>query len=202
MKRKVIIAVSLILVIAVAYIFGVEAGQFIKSSKESGYKSLRAKETPIILKKMNSVNIGDKLPNYYFYDIDGNFVELKQIINSKTLFVFFSHDCSACMDELELLNKMTSDSLVSLKLVLISDSNPFDLMRLKKHMGLPFQIIYDHGRIYNAVTRVASTPFNFIVNSDLSIEAIYPGQLFETDIQQISIEFDQDTNDKMQGGGN
>ena len=83
MKRKVIIAVSLILVIAVAYIFGVEAGQFIKSSKESGYKSLRAKETPIILKKMNSVNIGDKLPNYYFYDIDGNFVELKQIIQSR-----------------------------------------------------------------------------------------------------------------------
>ena len=93
---KVSILLTLVALVCAVFL-GIGAGKLVSAKQLSDWKDQRSKNTKIILEKMNTVNVGDKFPNAFFHDLDGNLVELKEIVQSKCIISFLLSDCHACL---------------------------------------------------------------------------------------------------------
>jgi len=176
-----------------AVFLGIGAGKLVSAQKISSLKDKRSKNTKLLLKKMNTVNVGDKFPNAFFYDLDGNLVELQEIVKTKCVVSFHLSDCHACLYELQLLQRLSKEDQGIPPVIIISSSNPFELITLRDENDLPFPILYDHGKLYANNLNVTSFPFNFVIGSDLVIEAVYPSQLLKEDVLGVLEEIKNET---------
>lgn len=131
------------------------------------------------------MEIGAKIPNYYFHDLDGNFVELENIIKSKTLLTYITADCDACIIQVEALKKHSESYNTDFKFMLISFSSPFNLMELLENYELSYMTLYDHGKQYGNHLGISIFPFNIVLDSGLIVTGIFPGKLMEEQLKEV-----------------
>ena len=133
MKRHIILFLTIIIVIAVAYFLGVGAGGLFISSDNNASVQSAEKLRASILENNENLSIGQKLPNYYFYDIEGNFTELHKIeIASNCLVSFITSDCSPCIEQIKTISQLGQIAGNKHSFIMISFSNPYELVQLKR----------------------------------------------------------------------
>lgn len=185
MKQKIIFASTIIVIIALAYILGAEAGGLLSSIGDEFSTSSETVKRQIILDRTGNLEIGTKIPNYFFHDLDGNFVELEKIIKSKTLLTYVTSECDACIIQVETFKKFLESNKTDYDIVLISFSSPYNLMEMMKSYDLSFRTLYDHGNQYGRNLEISTFPFNIVLDSGLIVTGIYPGKLTEKQLKEV-----------------
>lgn len=184
---KIVAAIAVVgFVIGVALLLGVEAGHYYASKRKL---AKRDKSTQAILKQMNTLGIGDTVPDFALEDLGYNRVWLNDLLSHKTLISFFYPDCDACMLDFERLKAAASDSADYRYFIFISSSDPEELVALKEEYGLSAFILYDHDQEFSGSIGVFTFPLNVIVNQSGKIENIIGGPLEEgefVDLIQIN----------------
>ena len=187
MKRTAIILVTTIIVIAVAYIFGVEAGGLIGSFQTKKWKEKREQQRQIILDKKEALQIGQKLPNYFFYDLDGNLVEFEKVAHGQKQFVicYLDSDCGSCREQLDIFSKIQVPADHLNAVIIISHSNPFELKEIRDSYKIKFPILYDYWNQYGIHLKIKEFPFNIIADSQLIITNLTPNVLLEDEVKEV-----------------
>ena len=79
--RRGFIVVAIILTVGLAYILGVEAGNYyIKAKRSKNFILTRNAQTAQILQQMNTIAVGDTLLDHTFQDLNGNPVKLSEVV--------------------------------------------------------------------------------------------------------------------------
>lgn len=176
--RVVVFTVVVIITIAVAYVVGVNAGKLFSQKR-------RAEVHRSIVEKMDDMKIGDKLPDWTFENLTFQPERLSDHLYGKTLLIFVQPNCPGCLEDIERLSSIVTDSLLSRKVVFISGDNPRELMDLRDDFKLQSTILYDHERAYSWQLGVSTFPFHIVVGPDLVIERIIPATLIAEEIEEI-----------------
>lgn len=185
LKMTLLFIITTLILLAVAYFFGAQAGQFISSKKSDEWRKERDEQGQYILKRVESLKVGQKLPNYFFYDIDGNFVELEKIVKSNCMISYILVDCPACDEQLATLTDLSKNTKIQISTILVSYENPFQLIKLKEQYQINFPILYDHGNQYGTNLDLYTYPFNILIDSGLVIRKLIPGQLLKEDYKEV-----------------
>lgn len=98
-KKAGLIFVVIIIVIALAYVIGVEGAQYYSKVKNKQKRKLFKEH---VLKKSN-LEIGGQLPDYSFEDLSFDEVKLSTLISDNSIIFFISPDCHSCLEDIEQL---------------------------------------------------------------------------------------------------
>ncbi len=174
--------VVLAAVIGAGLLLGGQAAHYATAKKQL---AARNENTAGILSQMNTINVGDVLPDHRFEDLESNLVWLSDLLAHKTLISFYYPDCDGCILELEQLQNVCRDSADYQYFIYISSTDLQSLVEDREKHGIPLRIFYDHERAFAKELEVYTYPFNIIVNRDGLIEAIVGGALEESDFEDI-----------------
>lgn len=160
-------------VIAVAVIVGTEAGNF--------YNERRAIEqrddlTAAKLRQMQTLEIGGKLQDHTFENLEGEDVRLSDLITNRTIVCFFDIACGACLMELEEMQAALGDSLRR-HVILISHDDRVDLQEARRAYNIEAPILWDQDSFYALNLKITTRPFNVMIDSTLTIREIVIGML-------------------------
>ncbi len=128
-----------------------------------------------------------KIPNFFFYDLDGNLVELTKIAdeNNSLLICYFIKDCEGCHEQLEIISKLAVQENWDKSIVLMSNSNPFELRELQNAFQLKMPILYDHWGQYGIHLNINDYPFSIVIDRELVITHLFPKILLEEEIKEV-----------------
>jgi peroxiredoxin len=183
LRRAVIFVAAILATIAVAYILGVAAAGFVQKARE---KKTRAEQTQVLLDKMGSgLGVGVTLPDAHLEDINGQLVDLSDIVCERSLVGFVSTGCGFCKIEVERFNELGPDPDQQQCLILISDAPPADLLAFREENKIQCQLYYDPDGTFQAALGVFTFPFNMIVDQNLTIQEIIAGTPEEEQIEQV-----------------
>ncbi len=183
MGQRVLMAVAiLVLVISLGLLVGNQAAYFMKDQQKL---KARSKRTSAILDQMNTIEVGDTLPDYRLETLDGDFVWISDLLTDKTLVSFYHPACYDCTSEIELLSNTCSDLFAYRHFLFISSTDPATLRKHRDSLGFPVQFLHDKDREYANHLHVVNYPFNVIVDRAGRIKEIINGTLYEREIQSI-----------------
>ncbi len=184
-KRLLFIVFMTGIAISTAYILGVEAGGFLNAKKIEESSMHREHFRNLILDKNETLTIGGKLPNYFFRNLNGDYVELEKIVKSPTLITYFLADCASCFEQIEILSGLSITDKSKLSCVFISHSNPFELIEVRNKYKIDWPILYDHWNQYGSNLQINTYPFNIVVDSGLVIRDLIPSSFQEYDFKGV-----------------
>lgn len=173
LKKVGMAALVLAVVIAGAFILGTEAGNIVN---ERRYVDSRDHSTASMLSQMQTLEIGGKLPDHTFENLDGTDVRLSDLITGRTIVCFFDVDCGGCLFELEAMQTALADSLRR-HVILISHDDRIDLQEARDTYNIEALILWDQDAFYARKHKINSRPFNVMVDSTLTIRRIVIGML-------------------------
>lgn len=183
LRRAVVFVVAIVATITVAYILGVAAAGIVQKVRD---KKTRAEQTQSLLDKMGSgLAVGVKLPDAHLEDLDGQFVDLSELLCDRTLVGFVSPGCGFCKSEIELFNEIAADAQQQRCLILISDAAPMDLVAFRDEFKIQCHLLYDPDGAYKSALGVFTFPFNLIVDNTLTIQEIIPGAPDKEQVEKI-----------------
>lgn len=111
-------------------------------SQAAHYKTLkkqlaaRKEQTAAILDEMNTIKIGDKLPDHRFEDLESNLVWLSDLLAHKTLISFYHPSCDACVVDFEHMQRKCLESADYEYFLFISSTDPMMLAEQKRQNGI------------------------------------------------------------------
>jgi peroxiredoxin len=182
-RRVLLFIAAVILTVAVAYILGVAAAGIVQKVQAG---KLKAERTQQILEQMGSnLGVGVTLPDANLEDLNGNPVQLSQVVESKSLVAIFSPDCSYCGLQIQRIIEAAIDELDQTNFILISDADPMQLTDMRDSLNTHCRIFYDRDGEYKSQLGVTSFPFNFVVDQSLVIEEIIAGTPELDEIREI-----------------
>ncbi len=180
--RKIGVAVLVVAVtIAVAFILGTQAGNKVA---EWQYRENRDKTTKLMLSDMRTLEIGDKLPDHTFEDLEGAEIRLSDLVSGRTIICFFEIGCGTCIVELEAMQAALEDSLRR-HVVLISPDDRLDLREARAAYDIQAPILWDQHSFYAQNLKIPARPFNVVIDSSLTIEWIIAGKLSESELRKF-----------------
>jgi peroxiredoxin len=151
--------------------------------------AVQKRTTRVELNRMQTLNIGDTLPDVRLEDLSGRSIDLASVIkHRRTAIAFVLPDCDACLFEMQRILKLSPDSIAQQHWVLVSSSNPRTLNDLKVERGLAMPVLYDHQNRLASRLRINSFPFNIVVDSQRVIISIFSGALLDDQVSQIASE--------------
>ncbi len=182
--RKIsVFVVAVIVTIGVAYVLGVAAAGIVQKVRTN---RARAKQTEDILKKMGSgLAVGVTLPDADLEDLSGNPVKLSDLVGPKSLVAIFSPSCSYSLAELQMIKEASADAGEEANFIMISDTDPTELMYVQDSLQLQCHLLYDRDGKYRSKLNVFSYPFNFIVDQSLVIKEIIVGMTDQGKLEEI-----------------
>jgi len=181
LKKASVAILVFAVVIAVAIILGTEAGDFINKRR---YLQNREKSTATKLAQMQTLEIGGKLPDHVFEDLEGNEIRLSDLIADRTVVCFFDIGCGGCLLELEEMQSALEDSLHR-RFILISHDDRVDLQEARDDYSIKAPILWDQNSFYARNLKIASRPFNVGVDSTLTIGWIVIGKMSRDELREI-----------------
>jgi peroxiredoxin len=180
------IVVAVILTVGLAYILGVEAGNYyIKAKRSKNFILTRNAQTAQILQQMNTIAVGDTLLDHTFQDLNGNPVKLSEVLSEKTVIDIFDLGCEACLVEIQAIHEVVRDESDFKYFVLISSGAPVSLTDLRQQYNLRCPILYDENHEFFSELNIMGIPFNMIVTKDRIIEKIVSGTLTEDELREV-----------------
>ncbi len=99
------------ILIGLAYIIGTVGGEWFANEKRDTLRTEQLNRTQDIIQKMDGASLGDEMPNYSLYDLNGNRHILTGLLTEQTLLIFIDLDCHACLQETELLKEINENGL-------------------------------------------------------------------------------------------
>lgn len=172
-RRTIVFILAIIVTIGVAYVLGVTAAGIVQKYRS---KQFRAETTKQILEKMGTgLDVGVTLPDARLQDLDGNTVDLKDIVGPQSLVAFISPDCGACKAQLELYKKELTDPAQQSRFILLSGSATEELRDLQNEYCPNCRFLNDPGNQYMLSLNVVSFPINFVVDQSMTITDIIVG---------------------------
>lgn len=171
--------------VALAYVLGSQTGNLLADKKERDARFVRTLQTEELLDRMGTIQVGNTLPDHTFQGLDRQFYRLSSLMQDHTLISVFDYHCDNCLAELEQYKKAVHDSGQAKHIILISGSNPLQLIELRDTYNIPFTILYDEDRMFLTNHNITTFPFNIVVNGSMQIEQIAAGSLIEDEIRQL-----------------
>ena len=172
-RRISVFVVAVIVTIGVAYVLGVAAAGIVQKVRAG---RARIKQTEDMLKKMGTgLAVGVTLPDADLEDLDGNPIKLSAMVGPNSLVAVFSPSCSYSLAELQMIQTASADAKDAANFIMISDTDPSELMYVQDSLKLTCRILYDREGKYRSRLNVISFPFNFIVDQSLEIKEIIVG---------------------------
>ena len=185
-RRILAYLVLLIATAGVAYVLGTQAGALVNSRKVDRYKERRAENEKAILEQMGTIAAGDTLPDFYFQDLNGDQVYLRDLINERALIMYFEPDCELCLVELEMVQAEVTDTSQFGNFLMISGANPLYLIKLRDRYDIRSPLVYDYEGFFHNSLKVFTFPFNLVVDKDLVIVEILAGGLTPDEVLEIA----------------
>ena len=139
MPRKFLTILISILVLAIAIFLGSRAGKFFGERQQSKVNEEFSKQ---ILAKMQSLNIGDTLPNHKFEVIGGDSAWLKDLLSKKCVLTVVLPECDDCLYEAQELKSALIDSNDARHFIFATWENPRTFEDMKNENNLAYHKIY------------------------------------------------------------
>lgn len=172
-RRAAVFVVAILVTIGVAYVLGVTAAGMVQKYRS---KKFRAETTRQILDKMdNGLDVGVTLPDAELRTLDGDTVDLKNLVGSRSMISIISPDCGACKEQLNLFKKELADPARQNRFILLSGSSPEELRDLQNEYCPNCRFLQDPGSSYMLTLNVVSFPINFVVDQSMTITDIVVG---------------------------
>jgi peroxiredoxin len=171
--------------VCLAYVLGSQAGSLMVSKKERNSMHAREIQTKEILAHMQTIDVGDTLPDHTFVDLDMDSLRLSDVVCDRSVITVFDYHCSTCFAEIEEMNRAARDSVDFKYFTLVSSTNPLYLVELQEVHNIQCRIIYDKNRRYLDGLNISIYPFNIIVNKDMEIQRIVAGILTQEELEEI-----------------
>ncbi|TFH57888.1 MAG: TlpA family protein disulfide reductase [Candidatus Zixiibacteriota bacterium] len=173
--------------VALAYVLGGEAGQYIGEYRaEREYLKRRTKDSEELLAGANRQIVGEKLPDHQFQDISGNIVLLSDLLKQKTVVSFVSSNCEGCLQQAEKIAAVARDSADFACFIMIALNEIDELAAFREEVNLMCPLLYDHNGEY--VTKFFNnyvTPTSMIVNESGIVESVVAGHLTDREINEV-----------------
>ncbi len=145
----------------------------------------RREFTQGVLMSMNTLQVGNVLPDYQFEDLAHNPLTLSGLASENTLLIFFDPACDGCDNELAAINKAIADTLDYRRFRLISSGDSGMVAEKIERFDLRIPLLYDPSADFFFQTGVLTYPFNMIVNQDGVIQDMIAGSLDRRDLVQF-----------------
>ncbi|HWR83836.1 MAG TPA: TlpA disulfide reductase family protein [Candidatus Deferrimicrobium sp.] len=171
--------------VVVAFRFGSLTGQALSERDQRRQRESRDAMRRSVLAQMVNVDVGTRIEDFYFEDLNGALVKLSSLVHGRTVIAFVEPDCPACLEEIELVQGLASDSARARKLVFVSSSSPFHLISLRNEYDIISPLLYDHKGMFASQFKVSTYPTNIIIDENLVIERVVPGPLSAEEIRGI-----------------
>lgn len=181
LKKAGVAVLVLVGVVAVAVILGTEAGNFYSERRSI---ENRDKSTELMLSQMQTLQIGGKLRDHIFENLEGDEVRLSDLITDRTIVCFFDVDCGSCLYELKEMQSALEDSLHG-RVILISHDDRLNLREARAAYDIRVPILWDQNSSYAQNLKIQVRPFNVVVDSTLTIRWIVMGQLTDSEFRDV-----------------
>ena len=177
--KKTVSQISLLLLLGCAAVsLGVAGGSWLRDRGLESHRVEQADRTEAILSSMQGIGMGDTIPNYTLYDLEGTPMKLDQLVKPYCILLFFRSNCQSCASEFGTIEQeANSTSDAPLRLVFISPQNPFELRDYFSSSTLSHRIFYDHERRFEASFDISTYPFNILVDSTAVVRGFLAGPL-------------------------
>ncbi|MFH1686197.1 MAG: redoxin domain-containing protein [bacterium] len=182
MKRFLVGAVAVVVTAVVAAGLGVVGAKAWRSYR---FDAVRAEQTQKTLDHMGTIEIGGRLPDNDFEDLEGNRVRLSTLVREGAVLSFFRSNCGHCLDELDSLRSITRDSADFSRVILISHEDRLDLKQAAADLDIRCPILWDRDNAYAGKLRVTTQPFNVVVDSSLTIIEVLAGAMMPKDFERL-----------------
>ena len=183
--RKSIILLASFSCIVLCYVLGAWVGNSRGSQWDGNILEARQEMMKMIPSDTVMLAVGTRLPRSSFETLDGAFVHLDSSTANRSLLIIFDPACETCEYEIKQLTEMASNLDRKTVVLAISSANPIDLIRYKREMGIEIPILYDRGGILIRSAPYQVFPLNILVDSNLTVERIFPGALLSTEISEL-----------------
>lgn len=181
-KNRITTVLGGMAVIGLASILGVLAGNVVETFKR---QAQREEVTQGILEHMQSINVGDTIPDYQFENLDNQQVRLSELVCERSVLVFFDPYCHNCLLQLDSMELALSDNRGSECIILVSAASLQDLLALRTERNTRSWILWDRGDAYAEVLNVFTKPFNIAIDAEMVIHDIVAGPMTVSDIQRL-----------------
>jgi peroxiredoxin len=179
--------------IALAYVLGGEAGQYIGEYRaEQAYLEQRTQDSERMLAGANRQIVGEKLPDHQFQDISGNIVKLSDLLKKKTVVSFVSANCEGCLQQAEKIAAFARDSVDFACFIMIALNEIDELTAFREETNLLCPLLYDHNGEY--ITEFFNnyiTPTNIVIGENGIVESVIAGQFTDSEINEV-MEYNRD----------
>lgn len=119
---------------------------------------------------------GSLAPAFALENLDGQQTSLQDLRGKKTLLVFFSTRCSWCIKEVPHLNELYKENKNNIEIVAINlGEAKSTVSNFVKEYGINYPVLLDKDFSVAKDYQVAGTPYNFLIDKQGKISAIYPG---------------------------
>ncbi|HWR83901.1 MAG TPA: redoxin domain-containing protein [Candidatus Deferrimicrobium sp.] len=168
-----------------AYFLGSQAGQALNDRSANKLKESRSSMQYSLLTKMKNVEIGSRIEDYQFENLSGELQSLRSLVHGRTVIAFIEPDCPACMEEVGRIGALAEDSVCAQRFVFVSSGSPFQLMQVRQQLRIMSPLLYDHKDMFASRVKIATYPTNVIVDENLEIKEVIPGQLTDSEIETV-----------------
>ncbi|MBU0984785.1 MAG: redoxin domain-containing protein [candidate division Zixibacteria bacterium] len=188
--RTIVTYVGAILAVAVlGYVSAQFAGAYLSSRKveeaESTRRQYQRDFTAGVLRSMNTLEIGDVLPDYRFEIPAGPMTSLAEIANDHTMLIFFDPYCDGCDSQLAALAGVTRDSIDIRRFVLIASGDRDALLDKMQRLEIRSPVLYDESGDYFYQLGIHSFPFNVLIDQKREVKDIMAGSLVPGDLEHF-----------------
>lgn len=182
-------AVSIVLVAVVAFFSAKQVAAYLNGIEieeaQQGKRQVRREFTESVLRSMNSLQVGQVLPDYQFEDLAYNPQTLSDLATENTLLIFFDPACEGCDDELAAINEAVTDSIGYQRIRLITSGDSGMVAAKVARFALHSPLLYDRSGDYFFQLGVFTYPFNIIINKERVIQDMIAGTLDHTDLTRF-----------------
>ena len=141
--------------------------------------------TAEILEKINTIEVGASLPDHLLADLRQEQVLLSNLVDQKTLIVFFDPDCGGCRVEMENLSQVLPLLPEDPPLIMISTADPNLIEDVRLEFGLPDSFLYDSDGEFTHSLELLAYPFNVIVDENMVVQDVIAGALAQQGLRRI-----------------
>ena len=145
----------------------------------------RTELTTAIVKLMETIDVGDTLPDHVFEDLSRIPVDLKKTLPHGGLVTFISPTCPSCEDQLTEFAASVAEDAQNGRFVFISGENPRLLEEVRDTYNLAAPVLYDHKSVYWKQLQINSFPLNVFVDDQFVITDMIAGPISAAEFSQV-----------------
>lgn len=173
-------------VVVVAYGVGKLAATYSNRKDNRHYLNARSLSTDGIVAQMNSIKVGGILPDHLLKTLEGQSIELSELIQARTLLFFFDPGCPSCHDQIEMMEEIASTAEKRNRFLIISRADLRQLLQARNEMGIKCRILWDSAGVFHDELNIRSSPFSVIVDKARVIASIVAGRFLNEELIGIA----------------